>query len=141
MKKIFVLLLLSLFMIGFSCKNEKQESKINYEINSDSLFFDSIGHVGNVESIEIVSLEKFKSRDLYVKNCKFCHGNYGQGDGIKARLDTTLCPYDLSNETKSDQFVYYVILNGKNKMPDHKDMNSDNSKILVIYIKRFRDKK
>lgn len=89
----------------------------------------------DVDSIKIVNLKDFKSKNLYVKHCKFCHGGYGKGDGVKARIDTTLCPYDLSKESKSDQQIYYIILNGQNRMPGQKELKEDEIWLLILYIK------
>lgn len=89
--------------------------------------------------VEILSMKQLKSSDLYKKNCRFCHGNEGKGDGVKARVDSTLCPYDLSKEKRPDKEVYYVILNGQNKMPEHGEkLNDESIKVLVVYIKRFK---
>jgi hypothetical protein len=91
------------------------------------------------DSVQIITLKEFKSKDLYVKNCKFCHGETGKGDGIKARLDTDICPFDLTKETNPNKVIYYVILNGKDKMPTHKEkLTDDKINILVIYIKKFK---
>jgi len=93
----------------------------------------------DVEKVEIINLGELKSTDLYTKNCKFCHGSQGKGDGIKARTNNEICPYDLSKETKGDKIVYYVILNGQHRMPSHESKLNDTSiKVLVIYIKKFR---
>ena len=67
-----------------------------------------------------------------------CHGLNGKGDGVKARHDTTICPYDLSKETKVDKEVYYVVLNGTNKMPNQYELIEDDVWLIVIYIKKFK---
>lgn len=121
-----------------SCNTEKPKS------TSDGI--DSIGKTASdavsTDSISIITLaefesEHFKSQSLYVKNCKYCHGGEGKGDGIKARVDTTLCPFDLTNEDKPDKYIYYVILDGREKMPNHKKLSSDQINVLLVYIKKF----
>jgi len=90
-------------------------------------------------NVKIVTLKELKSTDLYTKNCKFCHGGDGTGNGVKARLNPEICPYDLSKENKPDKFVYYVILNGQEKMPSHEQKLSDeNIRVLIVYIKKFK---
>ena len=92
----------------------------------------------NVEKVQIVKFIDLNSQDLYIKNCKFCHGSYGKGDGIKARVNDKICPFDLSKETKPNKFIYYVILNGKDRMPSHEQLNDTSIKILIIHIKKFK---
>jgi hypothetical protein len=132
MKKIIAIAFLFLSLIFFtSCDNSIK--KVSQKEISNSV--DS----SNIESVEIVSLKTLKSTELYTKNCKFCHGSYGKGDGVKARLDPKICPYDLSKEHKPDKFVYYVILNGQDKMPSHEKLNEENIRILIVYIKKFKN--
>jgi cytochrome c len=140
----------------FSCVNDKkfpQESKtdsvqiLNTYINSlnDSIHIlnDSIIIIKNknlnIEKLEIVNLGELKGKTLYTKHCKFCHGNFGQGDGIKAKVNKDLCPFDLRKESSPDQAVYYVLLNGLNKMPSQKELSYNDIWILVIYIKNFKN--
>ena len=112
-----------------SGKSEKKDNIKEQTFNSkDSL---------DVEKVEIINLGELKSTNLYTKNCKFCHGNDGSWDGIKARVNPDICPYDLSKESKPDKFIY-VILNGQDKMPSHERLNDTNIKVLIVYIKKFR---
>ena len=82
----------------------------------------------------LVTLKEVRDKSLYNVNCKFCHGENGEGDGIKARLDSTICPFDLTKESNSDSFVYCVLINGKDDMPSYsKKLKDDKLKVLVIY--------
>ena len=66
-------------------------------------------------------------------------GDDGKGDGVKARLNPSLCPFDLTKESNSDNFVYCVLLNGKQNMPGYsKKLDDSKIKVLVIYIKKFK---
>jgi cytochrome c5 len=88
---------------------------------------------------QIVTLKELKDKNLYKTNCKFCHGEDGKGDGVKARLNPTICPFDLTKETHNDKYIYYVLLNGENNMPSYNKKLDDNKiKILIVYIKKFK---
>ena len=68
-----------------------------------------------------------------------CHGLNGTGNGVKARYDTSICPYDLSKETKLDKEVYYVVVNGlDDKMPKHQKLQENEVWLIVFYIKAFK---
>jgi len=105
------------------------------QVLHDSLLFIN---KNEIEKFEIVKYNNFKGRDLYVKNCKFCHGETGVGDGIKTKIDTSLCPHDISGEEFKEHDVYFVILNGKNKMPGRSQkLSDDDIWLLVFYVKKL----
>ena len=129
MKKILLFILLSIAIV--SCTNTPAPPEPVQVVITDSLH--------PVEySTKLITLKEFKENELYMKNCRFCHGNQGQGDGVKARLDTTICPYDLSKEKRPDKEVYYVIVEGVDKMPNHKKLKDDDVWLLVVHIKKFK---
>lgn len=73
-----------------------------------------------------------------MKNCKFCHGDDGHGDGVKARLSKGgICPVDLAKESNPDEFIFQVISNGRGKMPAQKELAEEDIKQLVVFIKSF----
>jgi len=92
----------------------------------------------NIDTIKVIRMENFKSSNLYDFHCKMCHGNKGIGDGVKARHDSTICPYDLTKESKPDKDVYYIVLNGNYKMPGQPELKEDELWLIVLYIKKFR---
>jgi hypothetical protein len=151
-KYLFVLIAATLF----SCNiNKKEPQNVNNKIDSIETLNDSIQHLNlniielydsisllknkTIQKVELVNLKILKSKSVYTKNCKFCHGEYGKGDGIKAKLNDDLCPFDLTKETKSDEEIYYILLNGVNNMPN-KNLNEDDIWLLIVYIKKFKDK-
>jgi mono/diheme cytochrome c family protein len=79
-------------------------------------------------------------------NCKQCHGEDGKGYGVKVRADSTICPYDLSKLDKPDEEIYYVVLEGKNRMigqhykleSQHK-LSDSTAWIVVFYINKFKN--
>lgn len=95
--------------------------------------------------VRYVSAKHFTSSGLYNLHCKFCHGNDGTGDGVVARHNEEICPYDLSKVTKTDKEVYYVVLNGTEHMPDATKpvakhvLTDDDIWLVVVYIKKFRE--
>lgn len=91
-----------------------------------------------IDTVKAVTMRHLSSSNLYGLHCKMCHGNYGIGDGVKARFDTTICPYDLTKVTKPDKEVYYVVLNGKEKMPNQHELDTTDVWVIVVYIKKFR---
>ena len=142
MKNIILFVLFSLFLV--SCGNKVKEST-----TKQLSIIDSINHNFNkvIDSIKpddiylskVVTLKEVKEKSLYSVNCKFCHGDSGEGNGVKARLIPSICPFDLTKETHSDNFVYCVILNGKENMPGYsKKLDDSKIKVLVIYIKKLK---
>jgi cytochrome c len=133
-----LILILSVLFLLISCKNNNEETIKISNINiADSIIIDGNFKMG-VEKFEITTLKELKAKNIYIKHCKFCHGETGEGNGIKARLDTTLCPYNLKKENNTDKNVYYIILNGSNKMPNQKELSENEIWVLVIYIKELK---
>ena len=93
----------------------------------------------SVDTIKVVKMKHLSSSNLYSLHCKMCHGSDGKGDGVKARHDTTLCPYDLSKVTKPDKDVYYIVLNGEYKMPNQRELTDEDVWVIVVYIKKFKN--
>ena len=91
-----------------------------------------------VDTVKITTMKHLTSSNIYGIHCKMCHGNYGIGDGIKARMDTTICPYDLTKITKPDKEIYYIVLNGKEKMPNQYELDTTDVRMMVFYIKKFK---
>jgi len=140
MKNIIIFILFS-FLI--SCGNIKEQK------HAELAVIDSINHNFNkiMDSIKpdeiylsrVVTLKDIRDKNLYSVNCKFCHGENGEGDGVKARLNPIICPFDLTKESHSDNFVYCILLNGKYNMTSYKKkLDESKIKVLVIYIKKFK---
>jgi hypothetical protein len=130
MRNIFIFVFLLLFL---SCN--KSTPKEVY--NSSTIEFDTTNFY--VDTIKVVKYKHLTSSNLYRLHCQMCHGLEGKGNGVKARTDTTICPYDLSKETKLDKDVYYIIVNGTDKMPNQYELPEDDVWIIVVYIKKFKE--
>lgn len=143
MKKIISFIVI-LFLI--SCSNNDNKKNITTEssikdtiVSYSANIQENIANDSNIYLGEVISLKDFKTKNLYKVNCKFCHGEDGKGNGIKAKTNKSICPHDLTKISETDQNVYYIILNGKNNMPSHsKKIEEDKIKMLVIYIKKFK---
>jgi cytochrome c5 len=151
--KYFIFMLLLIF-IGCNKYSSNVESPKDDSVQILNLFINSLSdsiHVLNdslfivksqnnkIEKMEVIKLKDLKGRDLYVRNCKFCHGDTGKGDGIKSRVDTLLCPHDLTTKDIPDQKVYFVILNGLNDMPPKSGkLNEDEIWLLVVYVNNLK---
>ena len=129
MKKLFIILSF-LFITLISCNRPVLEKTYDNNFKADTVY--------------VTNLLKFTGSGLYTKHCKMCHGNFGKGDGIKARTFKEMCPYDLSKENRSDQEIYYIIFEGidtaQYKMPDQYELFPDDIWLIVFHTKKFRTK-
>jgi hypothetical protein len=140
MKKTVILLLL--MFLSISCHRDKIDKiPIN---TSQTIPIDTTKY----DEVRYVTAKHFTSSGLYNLHCKMCHGNNGTGDGIVARYHKDeYCPYDLSKNKKSEQQVYYIILNGTEHMPDAEKpvskhiLTNDDIWMVVVYIKNFKNEK
>lgn len=131
MKKLLILLLLLLGLLIFSCNNNPISKTPQLISNIDTNEF-------HIDTVKVMKMSHLTSSNLYGLHCKMCHGVYGKGDGVKARFDTTICPYDLTQVIKPEKELYYVVLNGKDKMPNQCELDSVDVWVIVVYIKKFK---
>lgn len=145
MKKVFIVLGI-IFLAGvITVFIGNKENKNNLVITNDKLKTTKID-TAKYEEVRYVSAPHFTSSGLYNLHCKFCHGNDGTSSGVIARYHKDqYCPYDLSKVTKPDTGVYYVILKGKEHMPDASKpvakhvLTNDDIWLIVYYIKKFKE--
>jgi mono/diheme cytochrome c family protein len=78
-------------------------------------------------------------KDLYMKNCKSCHGAKGLGDGAKSATLKTIVPSfaDAKFKAQADNVVYYQSFVGRDEMPNFEKKITDEADrwALVAYIK------
>jgi mono/diheme cytochrome c family protein len=78
-------------------------------------------------------------KDLYMKNCKSCHGAKGLGDGAKAATLKTIVPSFADAKFKAEAAgnVYYQSFVGRDEMPNFEKKITDEADrwALVAYIK------
>lgn len=78
---------------------------------------------------------------LYVKNCGFCHGKTGLGDGVKSKMLKTF-PGNFSNATyqnQTDGEHFYKIKTGRSEMPKYEGKIPDNDIWNIVnYMRTFK---
>lgn len=78
-------------------------------------------------------------KDLYMKNCKSCHGAKGLGDGTKSASLKTAVPSFADAKFKAQGVgdVYYQSFVGRDEMPNFEKKITDEADrwALVAYIK------
>ncbi|TNF45025.1 MAG: cytochrome c [Bacteroidetes bacterium] len=82
-----------------------------------------------------------KGKDLYLKNCKSCHGDPGKNNAlplVPPPVDVT--SDKMQNNTEGE--LYYKITNGRGAMPQFKATISDDDRWRIVnYISNFSPKK
>jgi len=82
-----------------------------------------------------------KGKDLYLKNCKSCHGDAGKNNA----LPLVPPPVDVTSEKmqkNTEGELYYKITNGRLAMPQFKTTISDDDRWRIVnYISNFNPKK
>ena len=81
-------------------------------------------------------------KTIYAKNCKFCHGSKGKGDGNQSKLLQTPVA-DFTSEafkSQSDGSIYYKLSEGRNEMPGFQSIITDDEDFWMVinYIKSFK---
>jgi mono/diheme cytochrome c family protein len=78
-------------------------------------------------------------KDLYLKNCKSCHGAKGLGDGPKSASLKTIVPSfaDAKFKAQAAGDVYYQTMVGRDEMPNFEKKIPDEADrwALIAYIK------
>lgn len=79
-------------------------------------------------------------RELYIKNCKSCHGDEGKGDGTKARnLDISCSDFSIAAFKKTtDGEVFWKMTEGRKPMPSFSKKLTDAERWAIVnYIRTF----
>lgn len=79
---------------------------------------------------------------MYMKNCRSCHGNKGEGDGPKAAsLETEMIPFnDTDFQAQTDGAIYYQSIIGRGEMPNfEKKIPAEEDRwALINYLRKFK---
>ena len=64
---------------------------------------------------------------LYLKHCRSCHGNAGEGDGTKAaNLETAIKSFKSAEfKAQPDGVIYYQSIIGRDEMPNYESKIPD----------------
>jgi len=78
-------------------------------------------------------------KDLYMKDCKSCHGAKGLGDGAKAATLKTIVPSFAEKKFKAqtDGEIYFQAMVGRDEMPNFEKKITDDADrwAVIAYIK------
>jgi mono/diheme cytochrome c family protein len=95
-------------------------------------------NVKNPVKSDAVSIKDGK--ELYIKNCKSCHGDAGKGDGTKAgNLDITCGDFSLPEFKKiTDGELFWKMTEGRKPMPSFNKKLTDSERWSIInYMRTF----
>ena len=81
-------------------------------------------------------------KDVFLKKCKTCHGEDGQGNqGMAKLLKTTITPLDSGEvQSKSDAELKKIITEGKDKMKPVKDLGGADIDNVIAFVRSFKKK-
>ncbi|MGQ7869125.1 c-type cytochrome [Sunxiuqinia sp. sy24] len=79
---------------------------------------------------------------LYIKHCRSCHGNTGEGDGPKAAsMKTEILSFTSEKfQEEADGVVYYQSIIGRDEMPNYESKipEEEDRWAVVNYIKSMK---
>jgi len=81
-------------------------------------------------------------KDVYLKKCKACHGEDGNGnEGMAKLLKVTFSPMSSDEvQSKSDADIKKIIVEGKDKMKPVKDISDTDINNVIAYLRTFKKK-
>lgn len=95
----------------------------------------------NPQEVSDASMVKL-GKMMYSKHCKSCHGNFGKGDGPKARsIDADLGDFTSADfQAQKDGVIYYQSFVGRDEMPNFEKKIADDEErwAIVTYIRTLK---
>ena len=81
-------------------------------------------------------------KEVFLKKCKTCHGEDGQGNqGMAKLLKTTITPLDANEvQSKSDAELKKIITEGKDKMKPVKDVSGVDLDNVIAFVHSLKKK-
>jgi len=81
-------------------------------------------------------------KEVFLRKCKTCHGEDGQGNqGMAKLLNTTIAPLSSDEvQNKSDAEIKTIITEGKGKMKPVKDLSDSDISNVIAYVRMFKKK-
>ncbi|MCU4175185.1 c-type cytochrome [Carboxylicivirga sp. N1Y90] len=97
----------------------------------------------NPQSVDDASMVKL-GKMMYSKHCKSCHGNFGEGNGPKARsIDADLGDFTSAEfKAQKDGVIYYQSFVGRDEMPNFEKKITDEEErwAIVTYMHTLKKK-
>lgn len=81
-------------------------------------------------------------KDVFLKKCKACHGEDGQGNqGMAKILKTTIAALDSDEvQKKSDAEIKKIIVEGKDKMKPVTGLSDADINNVIAFVRTFKKK-
>ena len=81
-------------------------------------------------------------KEVFLKKCKACHGEDGQGNqGMAKLLKTTITPLDAAEvQSKSDADLKKIVTEGKDKMKPVKDVSGADLDNVIAFVRSLKKK-
>ena len=81
-------------------------------------------------------------KEVFLKKCKTCHGEDGNGNqGMAKLLKTTIPPLGSAEvQSKSDADIRKIITEGTGKMKPVKDLSDADIDNVTTYVRTFKNK-
>lgn len=136
--KMNVLKAVGVLMVGFVLVSFVQDKKANkkpWDIPAKYTSMKNPNAAGDKDALKIGKM-------MYSKHCKSCHGNFGKGDGPKARNLETF-PGDFSSaefQSQNDGALYYQSFVGRDEMPNYEKKIPDDEDrwAIVSYLRSLK---
>lgn len=96
-------------------------------------------YVGKVNPVKPTAELQERAKKLYGWDCAMCHGENGNGKGdVAADQKLAMSDFKDSLAKMSDGEIFYIIQNGKGKMPSESDRaNPDLIWNMVTYLRKM----
>jgi mono/diheme cytochrome c family protein len=133
-----VIKVVGVLMIGFVLVSFMQDKKANkkpWDVPAKYLSMKNPNAAGDADAIKLGKMH-------YAKHCKSCHGNFGKGDGPKARNLETY-PGDFTGtefQSQKDGMIYFQSFVGRDEMPNYEKKIPDDEDrwALVTYLRSLK---
>jgi len=135
--KLTALLSVFLFMVCFSVTSFAQDKpeKKPWDVPAK---YKSMTNPQAAADASMIKLGKM----MYAKHCKSCHGNFGKGDGPKARsIEADLGNFTTAEfQAEKDGVIYYQSFVGRDDMPNFEKKITDEEErwAIVTYLRTLK---
>lgn len=135
--KLTALLSVFLFMVCFSMMSFAQDKPEQKPWDVPEKYM-SMQNPQAADDASMIKLGKM----TYAKHCKSCHGNFGKGDGPKARsIDANLGDFSSAEfQAEKDGVIYYQSFVGRDDMPNFEKKITDEEErwAVITYLRTLK---